>query len=194
MMIVVRAACPHGDHRREEPRIAAPTPGRIAGGANLPDDMVAHDGRRKGCKPQLARSSAPGAGGDPDYSVYQDWGGASEESRTSFRELERLVEQLGSVRTKALKTLIQFECMAAAGNRESGIASAELHVRWNGLRMLISEKHPREIPLQDGFTRRMLRGIGENRAVVIRDREQILGRCRCCRRPMVVSAGPHPRW
>ena len=120
--------------------------------------------------PHLSRSSAPGAGEDPDYSVYQGWGKASEESRTLFRELKTSVDQLGRVRTDASKTVISFKCMAAAGNRETVIAYAYLRVR-SGLRVLIHEKHLRDIPLEDGFTRPNDRG--KHREIVIRDRDQI---------------------
>lgn len=121
--------------------------------------------------PQPSSPSAPGTSGDSDYSAYQDWGKASEECRTLFRELKTLVDQLGSVRTKAFKTLIAFQCMSAAGNRERVIASTELYVRWVRLRVLIIEKHLRDIPLEDGFTRRV--ESGKYREIVIRDREQI---------------------
>ena len=114
--------------------------------------------------------SAPGAGEDPDYFVYQDWVKASEETRTLFRELKTSVDQLGRVRTDAFKTVISFKCMAADGNRAPVIAYVYLRVR-SGLRVLIHEKHVRDIPLEDGFTRP--NDGGQYREIVIRDRKQI---------------------
>ncbi len=125
---------------------------------------------RASVAPHLSRFSAPGVGEDPDYSVYQDWGKASEESRTLFRELKTSVDQLGSVRTDASKTVISFKCMAADGNHAPVIAYVYLRVR-SGLRVLIHEKHVRDIPLEDGFTRP--NDGGQYREIVIRDREQI---------------------
>lgn len=72
--------------------------------------------------PKSPSSSAPGAGGDPDYSVCQGWLKASEESQTLFRELKTSVDQLGRVRTKVFKTLISFHPMDAAGNHGTVIA------------------------------------------------------------------------
>ena len=120
--------------------------------------------------PQLSNSSAPGAGEDPDYSVYQDWGKASEESRTLFHELKTSVDQLGRVRTEVYKTLISFHTMAAAGNRGTAIAWVYLRV-WSGIRVQLYEKHVPDIPLEDGFTHLI---DGDTiREIVIRDREQI---------------------
>ncbi len=125
---------------------------------------------RASVAPRLSRSSAPGAGEDPDYSVYPGWVKASEESRTLFRELKTLVDQLGRVRTDAATTVISFKCMAAAGRRAPVFAYVYLRVR-SGLRVLIHEKHVRDIPLEDGFTRP--NDGGQYREIVIRDREQI---------------------
>ena len=120
---------------------------------------------RASIAPHQSRSSAPGAGEDPDYSVYQNWDEASEKSRTLFRELKTLVDQLGRVRTHTSKSMISFKCMAAADN----IAHVEL--RRTGLRVRIHEKHLHNIPLEDGFTRPYDRG--QYREIVIHDREQI---------------------
>ena len=124
--------------------------------------------------PQLSNSSAPGAGEDPDYSVYQDWGKASEESRILFRELKTLVDQLGSVQTKAFKTVIAFECMAAAGNRERVIASVSLYKRRNGLRVQL---YPRSTCATSrsrmASPASVKSGSSPDREIVIRDREQI---------------------
>ena len=125
---------------------------------------------RASVAPPLSRSAAPSAGEDPDYSVYQDWVKASEESRTLFRELKTLVDQLGRVRTDAFKTVISFKRMAEDGDRAPVIAYVYLRVR-SGLRVLIHEKHARGIPLEDGFTRPSDGGL--YREIVIRDREQI---------------------
>ena len=72
--------------------------------------------------PHQSRSVVPGAGEDPDDSVCRDWVKASEETRTLFRELKTLVEQLGKVQTDPVKTGMSFKCMAAAGNRTQVIA------------------------------------------------------------------------
>ena len=117
-----------------------------------------------------SRSSAPGAGEDPDYSVYKIWGKASEESRALFRRLKRLVEQLGSVRTDAATSVISFKCMAAPGHRAPVLAYVNLTVR-SGLRVLVHEKYVRHIPLEDGFTRP--NDGGKYRQIVILDTEQI---------------------
>ena len=125
---------------------------------------------RASAAPLLARSAAPGAGEDPDYSVYPGWVKASEESRTLFRELKTLMDQLGRVRTDAATTVISFKCMAAAGHRAPVFAYVYLHVR-SGLRVLVHEKHVRDVPFEDGFTRP--NDGGQYREIVIRDREQV---------------------
>ena len=143
-------------------RISAPEP------AGPPRRTTSEE--RASVAPRRSRSSAPGAGEDPDYSVYPGWGKASEESRTLFRELKTFVDQLGRVRTDAATTVISFKCMAAAGHRAPVFAYVYLRVR-SGLRVLIHEKHVRDIPLEDGFTRP--NDGGQYREIVIRDREQI---------------------
>jgi hypothetical protein len=120
--------------------------------------------------PRLARSSAPGAGEDPDYSVCPDWVKASEETRTLFRDLKTLVDQLGEVRTDPVATGFSFKCMAAVGNRMQVIAHLYLRVR-SGLRVLIHQDLVRDMPLEDGFTRPW--AGGPYREIVIRDREKI---------------------
>ena len=125
---------------------------------------------RASVAPRLPRSPAPGTGEDPDYSVCPDWVKASEETRTLFRELKTLVDQLGEVRTDPVATGVSFKCMAAAGNRMHVIAHVYLRVR-SGLRVLIHEDLVRDIPLEDGFTRPSTGG--PYREIVIRDREQI---------------------
>ena len=120
--------------------------------------------------PRPSRSSAPGAGEDPDYSVYPTWAKAREESRRLFRELKTLVDQLGSVRTDAATTVISFKCTAAPGHRAPVLAYVYLTVR-SGLRVLVHEKHVRHIPLEDGFTRP--NDGGKYRKIFIRDREHI---------------------
>ena len=120
--------------------------------------------------PRLPRPSAPRAGEDPDYSVCPDWGKASEETRTLFRELKTLVDQLGEVRTDAVATGVSFKCIAAAGNRMQVIAHVYLRVR-SGLRVLIHEDLVRDMPLEDGFNHPWTGG--PYREIVIRDREQI---------------------
>ena len=117
-----------------------------------------------------SRSSAPDAGADPDYSVYNTWVKASEESRTLYRELKTLVEQLGGVQTDAATTVISFKCTAAPGHRAPVLAYVYLTVR-SGLRVLVHEKHVRHIPLEDGFTRP--NDGGKYRKIFIRDREHI---------------------
>ena len=120
--------------------------------------------------PRLARSSAPRAGGDPDYSVCPDWAKASEETRTLLRELKTLMDQLGEVRTDPVGTGVSFKCMTAAGNRMQVIAHVYLRVR-SGLRALIHENLVRDMPLEEGFTRPW--SGGPYREVIIRNREQI---------------------
>ena len=116
--------------------------------------------------PHPAGSSASGAGQDPDYSIYEPWEKTSEENRTLFRKLRTLVESLGSVRTDAFKSEMSFKCMTAPGNRKPVVAYVQLRIR-NGLRVLIHEKHLRDIPLEDGFTRPGERGL--YREITIRD-------------------------
>ena len=118
----------------------------------------------------MPRSLAPGAGEDPDYSACPHWLKASEETRTLFRELETLVEQLGAVRTDPVKTGISFKCMTAPGNRAPTLAHVYLTVR-TGLRVVILEKLVRDKPLEDGLTRPW--PGGPYREIDIRDREQI---------------------
>ena len=125
---------------------------------------------RASVAPRLPRSSAPGAGEDPDYSVYPGWVKASEESRTLFRELKTMVDQMGGVRTDAATTVISFKCMGAAGRRAPVFAYVYLRVR-SGLRVLVHERHVRDIPLEDGFTRP--NDGGQYREIVIRDMAQI---------------------
>ena len=125
---------------------------------------------RASVAPRPSRSSATGAGEDPDYSVCRDWVNASEETRTLFRELKMSVDQLGEVRTDPVATGVSFKCMAAAGNRMQVIAHVYLRVR-SGLRVLIHEKLVRNMPLEDGFTR-VWTG-GPYREIVILDGEQV---------------------
>lgn len=125
---------------------------------------------RASVAPRLARSSAPGAGEDPDYSVYPGWVKASEESRTLFRELKTLVDQLGSVQTDAATTVISFKCMASTGRRALVLAYVYLRVR-SGLRVLVHEKHVRDVPFEDGFTKP--NDGGQYREIVIHDREDV---------------------
>lgn len=126
--------------------------------------------QRASVAPRLSKSSAPGAGEDPDYSVYPGWVKASEESRALFRELKTMADQLGRVRTDVATTVISFKCMAAGVHRAPVFAYVYLRV-WSGLRVLIHEKHVRDIPLEDGFTRP--NDGGQYREIVIRDWEQI---------------------
>ena len=120
--------------------------------------------------PQLSSPSAPGAVGDPDYTVNEVWGKASEETRTLFLELNTLMHQLGRVRTVPFKKQISFCSMAAAGKRNSVITWVYLRVR-SGIRVQLYERHVPDIPLEDGFTH-LVQG-GTIREIVIRDREQI---------------------
>ena len=109
------------------------------------------------------------AGEDPDFSIYEPWDKISEETRTLFHELEKLAKSLGSVRTDAYKTVITFSCTAVPGNSPPVVAFVHLRVR-SGLRVRIREKHLGAIPLEDGFTRAIERGVRE---IAIRDREHI---------------------
>ena len=127
-------------------------------------------GERASVAPRLPRSSAPGAGKGPDYSVCPDWVKASEKSRTLFRKLKTLVDQLGEVRTDPVATGVSFKCMALAGNRIQVIARVYLRAR-SRLRVFIHEDLVRNMPLADGFTPPW--AGGPYREIVIRDREQI---------------------
>ena len=109
------------------------------------------------------------AGEDPDYSLYKTWDKTSEETRTLFHELEKLVKSLGSVQTDFHKSVISFKCTAAPGDKPPVVAYVHLRVR-SGLRVHIQEKHLEAIPLEDGFTRPHNRMYRE---IVIRDREHI---------------------
>ena len=53
------------------------------------------------------------AGEGPDYSIYEPWDKTSEDTRTLFHELEKLVKSLGSVRRDVFKSEISFKCTAA---------------------------------------------------------------------------------
>ena len=117
-----------------------------------------------------AGSSVRAASEDPDYSVYDPWNKTSEGTRTLFRELKTLVESLGSVRTDAFKSEMSFKCMAAPDSKQPVVAYVQLRIR-NGLRVSIQEKHLRDIPLEDGFTRPCDRG--RYREITIRDGEHI---------------------
>ena len=112
------------------------------------------------------RRTAPSRGTGPSgYSAYEPWDKTSEGTRILFRELTTLVESLGSVRTDAFKTVMTFKCTAAPGNGEPVVAYVHLRVR-NGIRVHVHEKHLRDIPLEDGFTRPCDRGYRE---ITIRD-------------------------
>ena len=109
-------------------------------------------------------------GEDPDYSIYEPWDKTDDATRTLFRELKTLVESLGSVRTDAFKSEMSFKCMTAPGGRKPVVAYVQLRIR-NGLRVLIHEKHLRDISLDDGFARSCYGG--RYREITIRDREHI---------------------
>lgn len=158
-----RPDCPRCPLTKDCPkRILAPEPAK-------PPRRTASE-QRASVAPRLSKSSAPGAGEDPDYSVYPGWVKASEESRALFRELKTMADQLGRVRTDVATTVISFKCMAAGVHRAPVFAYVYLRV-WSGLRVLIHEKHVRDIPLEDGFTRP--NDGGQYREIVIRDWEQI---------------------
>ena len=111
----------------------------------------------------------PGPSDRDLYSIYEPWNKASEETRTLFRELETLVESLGSVRTDAFKSEMSFKYMAVPGNRKPVVAY--VYLRRDGIRVFIHEKHLRDIPPEDGFTRPNV--SGPYREITIRDREHI---------------------
>ena len=108
-------------------------------------------------------------GEDPDYSIYEPWGKTSEETRTLFHELEKLVKALGSVRTDVFKSEISFKCTAVPGDKPPVVAYVHLRVR-SGLRVHIHGKHLSAFPLEDGFTRPY---DHKYREIVIRDREHV---------------------
>ena len=125
---------------------------------------------RAAVAPRPTRSSAPSAGEDPDYSIYPDWTKANEESRTLFRELKTLVDQFGTVRTDVATSVISLKCVTAAGQRAPVFAWVYVTVQ-SGLRVLIYEKHVRDIPLEGGFTRPS--DGGKYRTIFIREREDL---------------------
>ena len=125
---------------------------------------------RASVAPRRSRSSAPCAGDDPNYSVYQDWSKASEKSRALFRELKRLGDQLGEVRTDPVATGVSFQVHGFGGNRRRVIAHVYLRVR-SGLRVLIHADLVRDMPIEDGLNRPW--ACGPYREIVIREREQI---------------------
>ena len=89
---------------------------------------------------------------DPDYSRYQPWTKTREETRNLFLQLKTFVESLGRVRTDAFKTEISFKCLDAPG-REKVIAYVNLYIREVRIRLVVAEKHVRDIPLEDGLSR-----------------------------------------
>lgn len=125
---------------------------------------------RLSVSPRPSRSSAPDTSKDPDYSVYPGWVNASEESRTLYRELKTIVDQLGRVRTDVSTTVISFKCIGASGHRAPVFAYVYLRMR-SGLQVQVHEQHVRDFPLEDGFTR--LYDHGQYRAIAIRNREQL---------------------
>lgn len=108
-------------------------------------------------------------GEDPDFSIYEPWAKTSEETRTLFRELEKLAKSLGSLRTDVFKSEMSFKCTAAPGARPPVIAYVHVRVR-SGIRVHIYDKHLGSIPLEDGFTRLKRDGARE---IIIRDREHV---------------------
>ena len=111
-------------------------------------------------------------------STHEPWDKTSEETRTLFHELKKLVKSLGSVRTEEIttvsarhvfKSVINFKCTAAPGATPSVVAYVRLLVR-GGLDVHIHEKHLSAFPLENGFTRPYHDGYRE---IAIRDREHI---------------------
>lgn len=107
------------------------------------------------------------SGEDPDYSIYAPWDKAGEATRTLFRELKTLVESFGSVRTDAFKTVMTFKWMAALRDRKPVVAY--VHLRRDGLRVHVHEKHLRDTPLADSLARPDK--DGRYREITIRDAE-----------------------
>lgn len=79
------------------------------------------------------------------------------------------MESFGSVRTFAFKSVLDFKYMAAPGNRKPVVAYVSL--RRDRLRVTIHEKHLRNIPPEDGFTRPNV--DGPYREITIRNAEHI---------------------
>lgn len=120
--------------------------------------------------PDIQPASPKRAVGEaPDYSIHKPWDNTSEETRALFHELEKLVNTLGSVRTDAFKSVINFKCMAAPGAKPPVVAYVHVLVR-GGLDVHIHGKHLSAIPLEDSFTRPIGKGY---RKIMIRDREHI---------------------
>ena len=124
-----------------------------------------------------ALTSLGDSGGIPDYSIFNHWNKASEETLNLFRELETLVGSLGSVRTDTSRTLISFKCLASRDSRSSVIAYVTyLHAAPNvGIRLLIPEKLVKK-PLEDN-SRRVTMGKAKTpyREITIRDDNDIGG-------------------
>ncbi len=139
------------------------------------DEYVALEWVYGGEAPEPARPPEPPtvppkrAVDDPDYSIYEPWNKSSEEMRTLFRELEKLVKSLGSVRTDFRKSEISFKCTAAPDKKPPVVAYIHLRVR-SGLCVYIHGKHLSAISLDDDFTRPYNRVYRE---ITIRDREHI---------------------
>ena len=102
--------------------------------------------------PRPVVSPRPSPGEDQDYSRYPPWNKTREETRKLFLQLKTLVESLGNVRTDAFKTEMSFKCLDAP-DREKVIAYVALSIREVRIRLAIAEKHLRDIPLEDGFSR-----------------------------------------
>ena len=121
-----------------------------------------HGGEAVEPRPGTAVSPSPPVGkrqasvvphsANPDYSRYPPWIKTREDTRKLFVQLKTFVESLGRVRTYAFKTAINFQCLDAPG-REKVIAYVNLYIREVRIRLEIAEKHVRDIPLEDGFSR-----------------------------------------
>ncbi len=129
------------------------------GEAVVPTPQPAVSPRRAAGKEQAAVAPHPegspdrSAGEDPDYSRYPPWNKAREETRKLFLQLETLVESFGNVRTDAFKTEISFKCLDAPGKEKVIAYVVTLFIREVRIRLIIAEKHLRDIPLEDGFSR-----------------------------------------
>ena len=103
--------------------------------------------------PQPGGSPARGAGEDPNYSIYPPWNKTREETRKLFLQLKTLVESLGNVRTYPSKTQISFKCLDAPGKENVLAYVVTLSIREVRIRLIIAEKHLRDLSPGDGFSR-----------------------------------------
>ena len=115
----------------------------------------------------------PARGGDEvlDFSRYPRWEKANEATRLLFRKLETLVRSLGRVQTAVSKSQISFKCLDSPGHEKVITYIIDMYSRSVGIRLIVSEKHVRDIPPDASFTRP--HDNGKYREFIIRGDEDI---------------------